>query len=65
MEKGKTINCAGLNQQQISELIAKYENVGWTFQGISSGFPSNNYTWVHFEWEGSQPPIYPELKSSN
>lgn len=49
MEKGKTINCAGLTQQQRSELIAKYENVGWTFRGISTGFPSNDYIWVHLE----------------
>jgi|GEM_PF-2110395 hypothetical protein len=65
MENGKIINCAGLTQQQRSELIAKYENVGWTFCEISTGFPSNDYIWVHLEWEGNQPPIYPELKSSN
>lgn len=65
MENGKIINCAGLTQQQRNELIAKYENVGWTFFGISTGFPSNDYIWVHLEWEGNQPPIYPELKSSN
>lgn len=65
MENGKIINCAGLTQQQRNELIAKYENFGWTFCGISTGFPSNDYILVHLEWEGNQPPIYPELKSSN
>lgn len=60
----KSINCTDISLEEIQEIISKYQNVGWEYTGISSGFPGN-MSWIHLVWSKDEPPIEPYKEPSN